>query len=252
MKQLTKKQVLLLSLLSVITLFLFTYDISNFASVSRARPMNSATSGSTLPSDSGFSKDSLAKGIANSVLRLHIIADSNSDVDQALKLQVRESVVEYLRPYLSDITSKEKAIEEVKRLLPEIELTANQALLQAVSEDMVFSDLSFALLPYTAKASLTRSFFPIKTYGDLTLPAGEYDALKIELGSARGKNWWCLIFPQLCFADLTYSTVPDSSKAELKELLTEEEFQAVFPDGTKKNLRPRFKLISWLKKYFAE
>lgn len=163
---------------------------------------------------------SLQESVADEVLRLHIIADSNSDADQQVKLLVKEAVLTYLKPCLEGVTTKKEAIDVISGQLNDLSRTASQVL-----REQGFS--------YSAAAELTRSYFPIKTYGDLRLPAGEYDALKIRLGSASGKNWWCLVFPQLCFADLTYGVLPEESREELRALLTEDEFRLLFSEEDK-------------------
>ena len=99
---------------------------------------------------------------------------------------------------------------------------------------------------YTASASIEKGYFPLKVYGDLSLPPGEYEALRVELGSAAGQNWWCIMFPPLCFVDSTYSVVPESSKDELKYLLTDDEYNAVFSKNNTK-IKVKFKLLSMLK-----
>lgn len=173
-------------------------------------------SGSDLQSRA-TSASALQTALAEQVLRLHIIADSNSDADQKIKLSIRDAVITYLKPYLEDVTTKQEAIEIINAHLGEINDTANR----------ILSAQGFS---YTANAGIERVYFPIKLYGDLVLPAGEYDAIRIRLGSASGKNWWCLIFPQLCFVDVTTGTLPEDSKAELRELLTEEEYALIFPE----------------------
>ena len=77
------------------------------------------------------------------------------------------------------------------------------------------------------KAKLTKSYFPQKTYGDVTFPAGEYEALHIEIGRAKGHNWWCVLYPNLCFVDATNAVVPKKSKEKLKSVLDEEEYEMV-------------------------
>ncbi len=174
------------------------------------------------------SYEALQEGIADEVLRLHIIADSNSDADQSVKLQVRDEIITYLRPYLASATSKEEAITCIKAHLPVLTHIA----------DTVLEGNGFS---YTSSASVERCSFPIKTYGDITLPAGEYDALRIQLGSASGKNWWCLVFPKLCFTDVTHGTLPEESKEALKEVLTAEEYDAILLSSEK----PRFRFFLW-------
>ncbi len=179
---------------------------NSFADASESEEQSRATSASALQT-----------ALAEQVLRLHIIADSNLDADQEVKLAVRDAVITYLKPYLEDVTTKQEAIKIINAHLSELNDTANQ----------ILSSQGFS---YTANAGIERVYFPIKLYGDLVLPAGEYDAIRILLGSASGKNWWCLVFPQLCFVDVTTGTLPEDSKAELRELLTAEEYALIFPE----------------------
>lgn len=160
----------------------------------------------------------LQEQIAGEVLRLHVIADSNSDADQQVKLLVKDAVITYLNPYLDEMSTKQDAVCFLSGHLTELTELA----------DSVLAEHGFS---YHATATLGKSYFPVKTYGDLTLPAGEYDALRICLGSASGKNWWCLVFPQLCFVDITTCTVPEESREQLRELLTPEEYALIFPDA---------------------
>ena len=119
-------------------------------------------------------------------LRIHIRADSNSAADQNVKYAVKTAVVDYLTPYLVDIHSKEDAMKAVKARLSGIEEVA----------DEVLAANGFA---YKSTAKLTAEQFPDRTYGDVTLAEGVYDALIIELGSGKGDNWWCVVYPPLCF-----------------------------------------------------
>lgn len=119
-------------------------------------------------------------------LRIHIRADSNESADQNVKYQVKTAVVDYLTPYLANATSKNKAISIVKSHLKDIEKVC----------DSVLKDNGFS---YTSHVKLCQEQFPDRTYGDVTLASGVYDALIIELGSGSGNNWWCVIYPPLCF-----------------------------------------------------
>ena len=124
---------------------------------------------------------------AADLIRLHVIADSDSPYDQEVKLLVRNSVVEFLETLLVDAVDKEQARKVIAENIASLTETANNTLAQYVN--------------YHAVAMLGKAEFPTKSYGDLILPAGEYDALRIVLGSGEGKNWWCVIFPPLCFVD---------------------------------------------------
>lgn len=119
-------------------------------------------------------------------LRIHIRADSNSQSDQNIKYQVKSAVVDYLTPYLANVRSKSQAMQAVKSQLEHIEEVC----------DGVLKANGFA---YTSKAKLCEEQFPDRSYGDLTLEQGVYDALIIELGSGKGDNWWCVVYPPLCF-----------------------------------------------------
>lgn len=119
-------------------------------------------------------------------LRIHIRADSNNQADQNVKYQVKNAVVDYLTPYLAYATTKSAAMTVVKAHLKEIENVCNNVLAQN----------GFG---YKSHAKLTEEQFPDRAYGDVTLSAGVYDALIIELGSGNGNNWWCVVYPPLCF-----------------------------------------------------
>lgn len=119
-------------------------------------------------------------------LRIHIRADSNSQDDQNVKYVVKSAVVDYLTPYLAQATSKEKAMTIVKSHLNGIEQVCNKTLSQNGFN-------------YTSKAKLAVEEFPDRSYNGVTLEAGVYDALIIELGSGSGNNWWCVVYPPLCF-----------------------------------------------------
>ncbi len=119
-------------------------------------------------------------------LRIHVRANSNSQIDQAVKYEVKDEVVKFFTPYAAECTSKERAEEIIRSLLPEIEKTC----------DRVLREKGF---DYSSRASLKEEKFPTRVYGDLTLEEGMYDALIIELGSGTGDNWWCVVYPPLCF-----------------------------------------------------
>lgn len=181
---------------------------------------------------SNAKEEHLQEGIAADIIRFHVIANSDSEKDQALKLEIKQVLTDELRPKLEQVKDIDKARTILKNNLEEMVLTANR----------IIKENGF---DYTARASLEQGYFPLKVYGDLSLPPGQYEAVKVELGAAAGQNWWCVMFPPLCFVDATYSVVPDSSKADLKYLLTDEEYKAVFRKDTK--VKVKFKLLSLIK-----
>ena len=122
------------------------------------------------------------------LLRLHVVGASNSQEDQAVKLQVRDAVLGSLEEGLRDMTDPQEAWDYVSRMLPQVEAAANRALAAAG-----FSE--------TVQVSLTEEAFPTREYDTFSLPAGVYKALRVVIGEGEGKNWWCVVFPQLCGAE---------------------------------------------------
>ena len=119
-------------------------------------------------------------------LRIHVRADSNLERDQSVKYKVKDEVVNFLTPLAAQCTDKERAIEVISSALGDIERVC----------DGVLKQNGFS---YTSHAAIKREKFPTRVYGDVTLEEGVYDALIIELGSGKGDNWWCVIYPPLCF-----------------------------------------------------
>ena len=165
-----------------------------------------------------FSQAAAAGRIEDKVLRLHVIANSDSEEDQALKLKVRDQVLATLKPLLENAEDRSSSEAIVRAHLSEVEAAARETAWQEKPGENVH-------------AELTNTRFPEKTYGDCTFPAGNYDALRITIGEAKGKNWWCVLFPSLCFVDTVPGVVPEESKELLKNVLTEEEYESLFTPG---------------------
>ena len=169
------------------------------------------------------------EGIAGKIFRLHVVANSDKEEDQELKLDVKKTVVDYLSRRLGSGADLEETREYVLENLPEIE----RAALKTIEEQGK---------DYPVSAVVEKTYFPDKTYGDCTFPAGEYEALNIRIGKGEGKNWWCVLYPSLCFIDDTWGIVSREKKEELREILTEEEFRAVLEDAEEmKKVRIGFK-----------
>lgn len=170
------------------------------------------------------------KHMAQEILRFHVIANSDSEEDQELKMKVKEGVVSYV----SSLTQMGEDLESTKYIislyLDEIEKEA-----QRIIHEEGYS--------YDTKVVLTESYFPIKAYGEAVFPAGVYQALKIEIGKAEGKNWWCVLYPNLCFVDSAYGVLEEEQKEMLKEVLTEEEYDSIF-NVNSKDIKISFKLFS--------
>lgn len=153
----------------------------------------------------------IQQNIASQIIRLHVIANSDMQNDQNLKLMVRDSVIEDMQSALKDASSVNEARNILIKAMPQIQRKAEETI-QTAGYD------------YPVSLSLNKRYFPVKVYGDLTFPAGEYEALCLEIGKASGRNWWCVLFPSLCFVDETYAVVPDESKEKLQDSLSEEEY----------------------------
>ena len=177
--------------------------------------------------------NAVSEDISNSVFRLHVIANSDSDEDQELKYKVRDEVLEYMNKISSDCSSKEEVINLAYEHQDEFKQIAEQ----------VIKDNSY---DYSVNISIGNFDFPTKDYGDISLPAGNYDALRIEIGEASGQNWWCVMFPPLCFVDVTSGVVPDDSKEVIKENLNEEEYDLV-SDKESSDIKFKFSLIEFFK-----
>lgn len=121
-------------------------------------------------------------------LRLHIRANSNSAVDQSVKYEIKNVVVELLTPYFCTVESKEKAVELVNSYSSLIKNKCEQLL-----KNKGFN--------YAVNVKVNNEFFPTRTYANTTLESGYYDAVIIELGQAQGDNWWCVMYPPLCFVN---------------------------------------------------
>lgn len=156
----------------------------------------------------------LQEHLAGEVLRFHVLANSDSGEDQALKLEVRDAALEYLEENMPRMEDSADTAVWVRQHIDEIEEVSRSVVAAAGADDPV-------------SAAVTTCWFPDKSYGDITFPAGNYEALRIEIGAARGHNWWCVLYPSLCFLDTTNAVVPDEGKEKLKNVLTEEEYSRV-------------------------
>ncbi len=163
----------------------------------------------------------IQQGIAGEIFRLHVIANSDTQKDQELKLEVKNQVVDFLEETVGETHSAEETKEAVLTHLAQIEEEARDTV-----EEKGYD--------YPVQAVVEKTYFPEKTYGDCTFPAGEYEALVIRIGDAKGKNWWCVLYPSLCFLDDTYAVVTEEKKEELQKVLTREEFLEVMQSPQEK------------------
>ncbi len=164
------------------------------------------------------------KDLAESVLRLHIRANSDETYDQELKIKVRDALLKEFEPELRGADTKEELIEVINE---------NHDRIIEVAEKIV-KDNGYN---YKVTAKVGEAFLETKKYGNVYLPAGDYDALIIEIGSGQGKNWWCVLFPPLCYVEDT-SVVSGKDKEILTKSLTKEEYELI---TNQKNMDVKFK-----------
>ncbi|HIT32710.1 MAG TPA: stage II sporulation protein R [Candidatus Enterenecus stercoripullorum] len=167
-----------------------------------------------------------ASALAGQVLRLHVVANSDSQQDQALKLQVRDAVLAQASPLLEGVTSQAQAEEVLTPHLEELGQTARAVLDRAGCQD-------------TVTVCLENQWFPTKVYDGFSLPAGTYRALRIVIGEGRGQNWWCVVFPPLCLASVTEEVASTAAQAGLSE------DQVSLITGQDGGYVLKFKLMEW-------
>jgi len=182
--------------------------------------------------------ENIQKGIAKEVLRFHVLANSDNDYDQNLKLKVRDSILTKYKTQLENCENVQETKDFFEKNINDVILTAKETIKKEGFN-------------YDVKAFVGKSTFPTKTYGDISFPAGEYEALRIEIGEAKGKNWWCVMFPPLCFVDVSHKEIPKESKQELKNILTEEEYGIVANSEKDTNFKVKFKVVELWEELFS-
>lgn len=175
--------------------------------------------------------NNVSSDIAQSVFRLHVLANSDSKEDQNLKYIVRDNLLNYMNSICANCTSKEEAI----KLVLENKDRFEQIAVQTIQEQGY---------DYSVNINIGNFEFPTKNYGDISLPSGYYDALRVEIGEAKGQNWWCVMFPPLCFVDVSSGVVPDESKELMENNLSEEEF-ALVSDKSNNEIKFKFKILEF-------
>lgn len=137
-------------------------------------------------------------------LRIHIRANSNGDEDQSVKYRVKGAIVEYLTPFIAECKTKEQALCMLDRESKNLEVVADKTLNRYGFD-------------YESKVSVRKENFPTRVYGDFTLEEGIYDAIIVELGEAKGDNWWCVVYPPLCFT----ASENVKYKSKIQEIINE-------------------------------
>ena len=179
------------------------------------------------------SDEAMVARIAPEILRFHVLANSDSDEDQQLKLRVRTLLLDSIYEKLGENASLDDTKEYV---------LANKDSLEQEAEDYMKAEG----YDYPAHMEVTECYFPSKTYGDMVFPCGTYDAVRVEIGKGKGHNWWCVLYPPLCFVDSTYAVVPDSSREILRVSLDAADYQALLKKQPEVHIRIRSKFLELL------
>lgn len=170
------------------------------------------------------STSTLQQQIATQVLRFHIRANSDTVADQQKKLRIKQSLLEWLTPILSENTSKSETIQCIRKNLPDIRKEATRM-----------------ATPEPVTVTLQKEWFPEKTYGTCTFPEGIYDALRVDIGQAKGHNWWCVLYPSLCFADALEPSMTEEGEEKLQQVLDEDAYDLLLhPQKLKIQFRLEF------------
>ncbi|QEK13695.1 stage II sporulation protein R [Crassaminicella thermophila] len=154
------------------------------------------------------------KSYKEHLIRFHVIANSDSKEDQALKLKVRDRIIKEMNPKFEN----SKSLDQTRMIIE-----ANLSNIEKIAKEEIKKNNS----NYSVKAMLGNFNFPTKNYGAITLPAGNYEALRVVIGEGEGANWWCVLFPPLCFIDINNGLTDERTKQEMMNVLTEEEFKMI-------------------------
>ena len=181
----------------------------------------------------------VVRELSNHLIRFHVIANSDTIEDQQLKEHIRDVVLAYTSPLLEQSQSIAETRIIIENEIPNIEQIAKDVVNQWNKS-------------YSINVVLDKANFPTKKYGDIILPAGEYEACRIIIGEGKGKNWWCVMFPPLCYVDITHGIVPNEQKQQLKKVIPQEEYKLITQSSKKLKkdmpIKFKFKLVEALKK----
>ena len=182
-----------------------------------------------------FSIFSYAKTVStdleNNIFRLHILANSNSIEDQSLKLKIRDNIINYLENLCINCSSKSEYISIIEKNIENLKAITRQAIIENGYN-------------YSINIEIGNFYFPTKHYGNISYPSGFYDGLKIKIGEAEGQNWWCSLFPPLCFTDISSGIIDDNARKNLENNISSEEFSIISSNNTIYKIK--FKLIEFL------
>ena len=174
--------------------------------------------------------------IYDTVVRLHVVANSDSDEDQSLKLKVRDAVIGVVTPAVEDCRSQSEAIEAIEAVIPDVE----QAARTVVAENGY---------SYAVSVELGREYYPTKNYESCAFPEGEYVSLRVLIGESAGQNWWCCLFPPLCLSSASAEDKSSNEEAFISVGLTSDQYKLV-PETETPKYKARFKILEAISSWF--
>lgn len=163
---------------------------------------------------------------AKEIVRFHVLANSDTEEDQELKLKVRDSVGAYVSKLLDGVTTREETIQVMENHLSEIKKVAEEEIKRQGYE-------------YPVRVGIKQVDFPVKSYGVYHLPAGEYTSLQVLIGDAKGANWWCVMYPNMCFMGNTYEIVEGKEKEQMYQVFTLFEYKKLV-ESPDKEIRMKY------------
>lgn len=175
--------------------------------------------------------EAVSLNLSSCVFRLHVIANSDSKEDQDLKLKVRDSLINYMNTIVTENMSKNDIINISQEHLDNFRQIAKKTIINNGYN-------------YDVNIEIGNYYFPTKSYGDISFPCGKYDALRVKIGEAQGQNWWCVMFPPLCFIDVTSATIPNESKDTLEQNLSDEDYHLISKSSNSSEIK--FKMVEIL------
>ena len=175
--------------------------------------------------------------VYDTVVRLHVLANSDSEEDQALKMEVRDTLLEAAAPYLEGCTTQEEVVQSLTLHLSDLEAVATETVIAQGYE-------------YPVTVLLGEEDYPTRTYESCAVPAGSYVSLRVCIGEAEGQNWWCCLFPPLCLSAATAKNEADNEDAFIRVGLTKDQYGIITETG-KTKYKVRFKLLEVLEDWFG-
>lgn len=176
------------------------------------------------------------KDISREILRFHVLANSDDEADQSVKLKVRDEIGRYMQDKLQGVEDLTECMQVAEANLSEIIKIA----------DGVITERGYN---YAADAKITSLDFPEKQYGNYVFPEGTYQALEVTLGEGSGHNWWCVMYPNMCFSGSVYEVIEEDAKEELKVVLTPEEYEELMAES---NISLKFKYWEKIKEFWEK